>query len=108
MSDYLQRHCNFLKSSLAKDPNRDTVGSADDNEIESVCTSIGKAYLLLDSVFSFIYRIRNRPATEEEAAELKDRMETLSGQWIKIGLSFTPKMHVLIDHFRKQISKHLP
>lgn len=53
--------------------------------------SIGKVYLLFDSFFSFIYRTQDQKESKDECTELKDRIETLAKQWIKIGLSFTSK-----------------
>ena len=93
----------FLKSSLGKYKNRDAIETATDEEVDKICLSFGKVYLLLDSVFSFIYNIRNRPATQEETEELNDRLEILGKKWIEVGLSFTPKMHLLLDHLSSQI-----
>ena len=49
----------ILKASLGTDP---SCVATDDN-IEEFCSSYGQLYLLLDTLFSFIYNIKNRKAT---------------------------------------------
>ena len=92
----------YLKDSMQPELSRDK-GMASNKEITTVCTAYGRVYLLLDSCFSFIYRIRNRPATETEKQTLEDRIEVLKVQWEEIGLSITPKMHLMLNHVLKQI-----
>ena len=91
----------FLKSSMAQEVSRDDMAA--DEEIENVCKNMGLTYSLLDACFSFVYRIKNRRATEEEKIQLKDRLQTLRFQWHKVGLSFTHKMHIWLAHLLEQI-----
>ena len=53
--------------------------------------------------FSFVYSIKDRLATIEEAEELTNRLNTLQIQWMKIGLSMTPKFHILMGDLVRQI-----
>ena len=91
----------FLKSSMAQEVSRDDMAA--DEEIENVCKNMGLTYSLLDACFSFVYRIKNRRATEEEKIQLKDRLQTLRFQWHKVGLSFTHKMHIWLAHLLEQV-----
>ena len=84
----------FLKASLGTDPSCVTT----DDKIEEVLSLYGWFFFLLDSSFPFIYNIKNQKATIGEVRDLKVRVELVCQKWLTTGLSFTPKVHLFLDH----------
>ena len=84
----------FLKLSLLTDPSH----VATDDEIEEVCSPYGELYFLLHSLFYFIYNINNQESTIGEVRVLKGRLDLVFHKWLTIGLSFTPKVQLLLYH----------
>ena len=79
----------FLKASLGTDHSHIATG----DNIEEVCSSYGEFYLLLDSLFSFIYNINNQKSTIGEVHVLKERLELVHQKWLTMGLSFKLKVY---------------
>jgi len=71
-------------------------------EIQEVCQQYGSLCIILDSVISYIYNI-NDIFTDDQIEELETRLFRLLKDWKKLLLSFTPKMHVLLDHMTDQV-----
>ena len=79
----------FMRASLGTDPSC----VATDYDIEEVCSSYVEFYLLLDSLFSFIYNINNQKSTIGEVHVLKERLELVHQKWLTMGLSFNLKVY---------------
>jgi hypothetical protein len=94
---------NFVKGSLGAEEQR-SKEIAGDVEIDQVCGKTASLFLLLDSVFSYIYGIRGK-ATEEQIVILEQRLQVLYCDWRDAGMSFTPKFHTLLDHLLEQIRR---
>jgi hypothetical protein len=95
---------NFVKESLGAEEQR-SKEIAGDLEIDQVCGKTASLFLLLDSVFSYIYGIRGK-ATEEQIVILEQRLlQVLYCDWRDAGMSFTPKFHTLLDHLLEQIRR---
>ena len=76
---------------------------ATDDDIEEACSSYRELYLLLDSLFDFIYNIKNIKANIGKVRVLKKGLELVRHKWLTIGLSSTPKANLFLDHVRDQI-----
>ena len=92
----------FIISKLPSEDTRDANNVASNIEIQEVCQQYGSLCIILDSVISYIYNI-NDIFTDDQIEELETRLFRLLKDWKKLLLSFTPKMHVLLDHMTDQV-----
>ena len=75
---------------------------ANEQEIASTCKSYGQVFLLLDAVFSDL-NISRQDYKVEIVDRLRDNTNLLLSEWIRMGLSITPKVHILMDHAIPQL-----
>ena len=96
----------YLIDSRKKEGSSDDTEGADDHEIMQVCHDLGRLLLSLDSIFSDMMTKRNE-VTDEIRMRLADNLDLLKKEWARIeGLSFTPKVHLLLDHAVSQLGWH--
>ena len=69
--------------------------------------SVQFVWRLVSSIgfFVFIYNIKKQKSTIGEVRVLKEILELVCHKWPTIGLSFTPKVHLFIDHVMDQIQE---
>jgi hypothetical protein len=75
---------------------------ASDEEIGAVCKDHGVLFVLLDAIFSLLNTPRGT-VTEEVLEQLESRLSFILTEWNCLGLSFTPKFHVLLNHLLCQL-----
>ena len=92
----------FVKEKLGEESSRDAVNVATDSEIDEVCEKYGNLCIILDACISFIYNTDDY-FTDEQVGKLEQRLKVLLKKWVHMGLSITPKCHVLLDHITKQV-----
>jgi hypothetical protein len=61
------------------------------------CLALGQMFQLLDGVFSLLLTKRGE-VTDKVVATLKHRLELARQKWDEMGLSMTPKWHMLLNH----------
>ena len=61
------------------------------------CLALGQMFQLLDGVLSLLLTKRGE-VTDEVAETLKKRLELARHKWDEMGLSMTPKWHMLLNH----------
>ena len=66
-------------------------------EVRDVSTHHGQMFQLLDGIVSFLNMKRGK-VTEEVVAKLEERLEAARLKWNELGLSMTPKWHMLLNH----------
>ena len=91
-----------MKEKLGEESSRDAVNVATDSETDEVCEKYGNLCIILDACISFIYNTDDY-FTDEQVGELEQRLKVLLKKWVHMGLSITPKCHVLLDHITKQV-----
>ena len=69
----------------------------DKEELKAVCSAHGQMFQLLDGIFSLVNTKRGA-VTTELLKTLKERLELARKKWDDIGLSMTPKWHMLLAH----------
>ena len=69
----------------------------DKEELKAVCLAHGQMFQLLDGIFSLLNTKRGA-VTAEIVETLKKRLELARKKWDDIGLSMTPKWHMLLAH----------
>jgi hypothetical protein len=69
----------------------------DKQELKAVCSAHGQMFQLLDGTFSLLNTKRGA-VTAEIVEKLKERLELARKKWDDMGLSMTPKWHVLLAH----------
>jgi hypothetical protein len=102
---------NYIKQTLNNDQNDDGNENNEDmlvalnDEIDSICKDHGEVFaLLLDVVFSLL----NTPRGKVDDYILDERGEQLAGlpmEWYRVKLSFTPKLHILLNHSIEQLRR---
>jgi hypothetical protein len=70
---------------------------AGDEEIDAVCKDHGGLFVLLNAIFSLLNTPRGK-VTEEVLEQLESRLSFILMEWNRLGLSFTQKFHVLLNH----------
>ena len=70
---------------------------ATENEIITTCNNIGTIYGLLDGSIAILNTKRGK-VTDETILQLEERCTVLLREYNRLGLSITPKFHVLINH----------
>jgi len=80
------------------------VVAVDDQEIDEACKNHGEMAVLLDSVFSKLLTKRGRVSDEVLDTLEKDLLTSMT-KWIQMGLSITPKFHVLLAHALAQLRR---
>ena len=75
-----------------------------DKEIEETCENHGRMALLLDSVFSKLNTQRGS-VTSELIGELEKDLLCVMNEWVRMGLSQTPKMHCMVDHAPEKLEE---
>ncbi len=73
-----------------------------DKEIHNKCHEIGRLASMLDSLFAMCLTKRGE-VTDDLVAKLERDLLVTMKEWKRVGLSFTPKFHVLIDHAPEQL-----
>jgi hypothetical protein len=61
------------------------------------CLALGQMFQLLDGVFLLLLKKRGE-VTYEVAESLKKQLELAQQKWDEMGLSMTPKWHMLLNH----------
>jgi hypothetical protein len=69
----------------------------DKEELKAVCLAHGQMFQLLDGIFSLLNTKRGA-VTAEIVETLKKRLELARKKWDDMGLSMTPKWHMLLAH----------
>jgi len=69
----------------------------DKEELKTVCSAHGQMFQLLDGIFSLLNTKRGG-VTAEIVQKLKERLELARRKWDDMGLSMTPKWHMLLAH----------
>jgi hypothetical protein len=69
----------------------------DKQELKAVCSAHGQTLQLLDGMFSLLNTKRGA-VTAEIVEKLKERLELARKKWDDMGLSMTPKWHMLLAH----------
>ena len=76
----------------------------DDKEIKQACKDHGEMTVLLDSIFSKL--LTKRGCVSDEMLEsLAGELRTAMKKWIHMGLSLTPKFHILLAHALRQLKR---
>lgn len=68
-----------------------------DDDIDERCNAYGETLQLLDPIFSVLNTHRHE-YNMEKVQLLKNNLELLRKKWNSLQLSFTPKVHTLLDH----------
>jgi hypothetical protein len=69
----------------------------DRQALTKTCLALGQFFQLLDDAFSLLLTKRGE-VTYEVAETLKKRLELARQKWDEMGLSMTPKWHILLNH----------
>jgi hypothetical protein len=69
----------------------------DRQALTKICLALGQMFQLLDGVFSLLLTKQGEVAYEV-AETLKKQLELAQQKWDEIGLSMTPKWHMLLNH----------
>jgi hypothetical protein len=77
---------------------------AEDAEIDAVCKDHGILFVLLDAIFSLLNTPRGK-VTDDVIEQLESRLNGILKEWHRLGLSFTPKFHVLLNHAIHQLRR---
>jgi hypothetical protein len=77
---------------------------AEDSEIDAVCKDHGILFVLLDAIFSLLNTPRGK-VTDDVTSQLESRLSGILTEWNRLGLSFTPKFHVLLNHSLGQLRR---
>jgi hypothetical protein len=77
---------------------------AEDSEIDAVCKDHGILFVLLDAIFSLLNTPRGK-VTNVVIEQLENRLAGILTEWNRLGLSFTPKFHVLLNHSLCQLRR---
>jgi hypothetical protein len=77
---------------------------AGDEEIDAVCKDHGVLFVLLDAIFSLLNTPRGK-VTDLVLEELEKRLSGILTEWLRLGLSFTPKFHILLNHALSQLRR---
>jgi hypothetical protein len=75
---------------------------AEDDEIDAVCKDHGIIVGLLDAIFSLLNTLRGK-VTDGVIDQLENRPSGILMECHCLGLSFTPKFHVLLNHLMCQL-----
>jgi hypothetical protein len=77
---------------------------AGNEEIDAICKDHGVLFVLLDAIFSLLNTPRGK-VTEEVLEQLESRLSFILTEWNRLGLSFTPKFQVLLNHSLCQLRR---
>ncbi len=69
----------------------------DRQALTKICLALGQMFQLLDGVFLLLLT-KQGEVTYKVAETLQKRLELARQKWDKIGLSMTPKWHMLLNH----------
>ncbi len=75
---------------------KDPENEVSDAEINKVCESHGKMFMLLNGLFSA--KAPRGSVTNELILKMQTTLELVRKKWAEMGLSITPKCHVLFNH----------
>ena len=95
IADYIKNHIREQEDSLVGD--LAPLHVAGDEEIDAVCKDHGVLNVLLDVIFSLLNTPRGK-VTDKVLEQLENRLSFILTEWHRLGLSFTPKFHVLLNH----------
>ena len=93
---------NFIHTNLGNEDSRDLRNYASNEEVKKTCEKYGSLCVILDAVVSYIYSVDNT-FDNDHIEELERRLSLLRKAWASTSLSFTPKMHLLLDHISNQV-----
>mgnify|MGYP000582880178 CR=1 FL=1 len=71
-------------------------------EIDEVCTAHGRLLMQMDMIFSIMHT-RRGGVTELLLTTLQEQLDLVRHKWDEMGLSNTPKFHVLLNHAVPQL-----
>ncbi len=107
IADYIKNHIREQEDSQADSSVLDLVPShiAGNQEIDAVCKDHdGVFFVLLDAIFSLLNTPRGK-VTDLVLEELEKRLSGILTEWLRLGLSFTPKFHILLNHALSQLRR---
>ena len=93
---------NFIHTNLGNEDSRDLRNYASNEEVQKTCEKYGSLCVILDAVVSYIYSV-DKTFDNDHIEELERRLSLLRKAWASTSLSFTPKMHLLLDHISNQV-----
>ena len=82
-------------ATLIKEAN--TNSAVTDDEIDEQCESFGRLCLLLDGIFSKV-NSRRGDMNNGLIVEIEKQLDLARHEWERVGLTQTPKFHLLLDH----------
>jgi hypothetical protein len=80
-----------------REDNLPSLEKLDRQALKKTCLALGQMFQLLDGVFSLLLTKRG-DVTDEVKETLKKRLELARQKWDEMGLSMTPKWHMLLNH----------
>ena len=80
-----------------RENNLPSLEKLDRQGLAKTCLALGQMFQLLDGVFSLLLTKRGE-VTVEVVETLKKRLELARQKWDEMGLSMTPKWHMLLNH----------
>ncbi len=97
----LSNIANYIKNHIREQEDSQENASVDlaplhiarDEEINAVCKDHGVLFVLLDAIFSLLNTPRGK-VTDLVLEELEKRLSGILTEWLRLGLSFTPKFHI--------------
>jgi hypothetical protein len=75
---------------------------AEDDKVDAVCKDHIILFVLMDAILSLLNTPRGK-VTEDVIKQLESRLYGILKEWHRLGLSFTPKFHVLLNHAIQQL-----
>lgn len=90
-------------SAASNDPTK-TIVELTAEQVRTACQDHGRCALLLDSVFSK-FNTKRGCVTPTLIANLRKELLVLMNEWERLGLSETPKLHILINHGPEQLER---
>ena len=71
--------------------------TADEVEIEQTSKSFGRLFVLMDGIFSD-FNVSKDEYHYSIIPRLENKLKILLQEWIRMNLSITPKLHILLNH----------
>jgi hypothetical protein len=102
IADYIKNHIREQEDSSVVDLAPSHV--AGDEGIDAVCKDHGVLFVLLDAIFSLLDTPQGK-VTEDVLEQLKSLLSFILTEYNRLGLSFTPKFRVLLNHSLCQLHR---